>query len=639
MKNQAVSTICSNKNTAATFDQSLESLNSVAWSAIQIAIRRRDLWCVLTYYFIRSARSSVPAAPRLCLSLHATLFRYAFCMKSIYAIFDTRAFSIAKTLLWFCYEYVIAVLIGFAVGCGSGGVQNRAAIVPMRTFSVSEDDSPLYKTESSPRAEPVDAREQKVREAIEAGSESAGRALAGDGRLDELASWVLGHLGTNDQAPPQESIDFATHHFGIPEPTPHFLIFGSSDDNSAAREIEKRIPEAVARQAYTHYGEAIKQQQGFLLVVVVFSWRWFQMSEIPRSVDANKAIRMKGRLSDGYRNPAVVVRKPDGTTIERKEGRGPGFDLSIPIDHSGVYRVELMAEGTLGPTVLANFPIYAGIPIPRQIEVVDNSGQQHPLDRAAFTEQLFGLTNQTRSQAHLKPLRLNVELSDAAQAHCEDMDRNGFIGHQSPRTGGAADRIKKAGIITSTVRENIGRGYSAEEVHAGLIQSPAHRTAILSPDVTDIGIGMVRQEEEQSSAYLVTELFIRVVGRIDVNGAPGDVLDILNRERESRDMKEVDSNENLAKYAQQAADAYFKEQNITEKALTLRVSQKLSKVARDYKQIATLFKLADSLEQVKDVSRLFDPSLTTVGIGVAQGTRNGEMPNSIAIVVVMGWQR
>jgi hypothetical protein len=49
-------------------------LNRVAWSAIQVAIRHRDLWCVLTYDVIRSARSSVPAAPRSCLTLHATLF-------------------------------------------------------------------------------------------------------------------------------------------------------------------------------------------------------------------------------------------------------------------------------------------------------------------------------------------------------------------------------------------------------------------------------------------------------------------------------------------------------------------------------------------------------------------------------------
>jgi hypothetical protein len=53
------------------------ALNRVAWSAIQIAIRRlsrKGCGCVLTYCVIRSARSSVPAAPRSCLTLHATLF-------------------------------------------------------------------------------------------------------------------------------------------------------------------------------------------------------------------------------------------------------------------------------------------------------------------------------------------------------------------------------------------------------------------------------------------------------------------------------------------------------------------------------------------------------------------------------------
>ena len=71
---------------------------------------------------------------------------------------------------------------------------------------------------------------------------------------------------------------------------------------------------------------------------------------------------------------------------------------------------------------------------------------------------------------------------------------NHFTAHISPRTGSPADRVAKAGIAVGRLLENIGSSSSPEEVHLGLMRSPGHRSAILDPDVTHVGIGVASHD-------------------------------------------------------------------------------------------------------------------------------------------------
>jgi uncharacterized protein YkwD len=535
--------------------------------------------------------------------------------------------------------WVIALVISVvATDCG-GVIGGSAATTPMKTYSISALESRSYETDVKARATKTPARDQILSDLIETHTEGEGRRLIGDGRLDELAAWVLDNLTADDRPPPFDALDFATHHLGIPEPTPHLLVIGLPDADSVAHELEKKIPEIMTRYDYTHYGIATNKRAGALFLAVAFSARWFRIAPVPRRIEANASVRLKGTLTEKYRNPIMAVTKPDNTSVQEKGKGGPEFDLSIVADQTGTYRTELLAQGSLGPTVLANFPIYVGVDVPRQITIVDDSGQGPSLDSRSFIDDLFRLINQTREQYGLEPLDRHAQLNEVAEAHCIDMDRNGFVGHQSPQTGKTVDRVKRAGIESSIVLENIGRGYSAQEVHSGLMQSPAHRANVLSRDVTHVGLGVVIQADSGKSAFLATELFIRVVDNIDIESAPDRVLDMINDVRESRGLEQVDDDGKLAEYAQQAAFTYFEQPNLSDKALARRIHKRLGKTASRFRQVATLLKQADSLEQIKDVEQLLDPGVQTVGIGVAQGSRKGEMPNTILIVVIMAWHR
>lgn len=536
------------------------------------------------------------------------------------------------------WHWVIALGVSILIS-GCGGVMGGSAARPMKTYVVSTEGASVYRTDSTNPSDEPTSQVGAIRKRIETIAFNANAPIQPDGRLDALAEWMLENTPSLQQSPPIDAIEFATRHWGIPEPTPRLFLTKVSDIAIAAQNIADSITKILDGESYTHFGIATRNREESTFIAIAFSKRCFQMANVPRRIETKEVLRLKGKLNSGYRNPSMTVTQPDGTSLHKKEGRGPRFDFSIPSEQIGVYRVELLAEGIHGATVLANFPVYVGVPVPHQASVVDNSGQKVSTDRAQFIRELLRLINETRRQHGLKPLKIHAELSEVAQAHCVDMDQNGFIGHHSPTTGDMADRVDRAGIRSPEVRENIGKGNSAEIVHAGLMRSPAHRDNILSPSVTHVGIGVVVQKKLQESQFLVTELFIRVIDNIDIDDAPDEVLDMINDVRAARDLDDVDSDDALAAPAQRAASMYFEQPKMTVQKLASYLQEQLGSTASRFKRVTILPIYVNSLEDAKVDDRLLDPSVRTVGIGVAQGSRKGDMPNTILIVVVMASPR
>ncbi len=105
-------------------------------------------------------------------------------------------------------------------------------------------------------------------------------------------------------------------------------------------------------------------------------------------------------------------------------------------------------------------------------------------------EEVVALTNSYRAQHGLQPLTLNIDLSESAQIHSEDMALSDFFSHTGSNGTRVSDRTKSAGYQSSYVGENIAAGYiTAEEVVRGWMNSPSHRENILNPNYKEVGIG------------------------------------------------------------------------------------------------------------------------------------------------------
>lgn len=105
-------------------------------------------------------------------------------------------------------------------------------------------------------------------------------------------------------------------------------------------------------------------------------------------------------------------------------------------------------------------------------------------------QQVLDIVNRERGQAGLSPLRLQSQLTAAAQEHSNDMARNNFLNHTGSDGSSPFDRIKRHGYNFRRAAENIAVGYSSpEDVMRGWMKSNGHRKNILNSNYRDIGIG------------------------------------------------------------------------------------------------------------------------------------------------------
>jgi uncharacterized protein YkwD len=112
------------------------------------------------------------------------------------------------------------------------------------------------------------------------------------------------------------------------------------------------------------------------------------------------------------------------------------------------------------------------------------------LTQKSVSQEILKLTNAERAKVGLKPLKLQAQLSQAAQQHAVNMVRTGIFEHVIQGIGPAA-RVTATGYRWRAVAENIAYGQtSASRVMQTWIQSPGHKANILGNGYTDLGIGL-----------------------------------------------------------------------------------------------------------------------------------------------------
>ncbi|MDV9193701.1 CAP domain-containing protein, partial [Streptomyces sp. SR27] len=110
---------------------------------------------------------------------------------------------------------------------------------------------------------------------------------------------------------------------------------------------------------------------------------------------------------------------------------------------------------------------------------------------ARYVQEVVALANAERAKAGCGPLRAEIRLRAAAQAHADDMAARDYYEHDSPEGRDAGDRMSGAGYAWSTWGENIHRGpKTPERAMEDWMDSPGHRANILNCSFKDIGVGV-----------------------------------------------------------------------------------------------------------------------------------------------------
>jgi len=140
--------------------------------------------------------------------------------------------------------------------------------------------------------------------------------------------------------------------------------------------------------------------------------------------------------------------------------------------------------------------------------IVPNQIIQVPLRDAALDleQQVVQLINIERKKAGLQPLTSNWELARVARYKSADMRDRNYFAHQSPTYGSPFDMIQAFGLSYRYAGENIAAGQStSKEVVTAWMNSSGHRSNILNPNFTKIGVGLAKGG---AYSYYWTQMFM-----------------------------------------------------------------------------------------------------------------------------------
>lgn len=111
---------------------------------------------------------------------------------------------------------------------------------------------------------------------------------------------------------------------------------------------------------------------------------------------------------------------------------------------------------------------------------------------AAFAAEVIRLVNIQRVNNGIWELTMNQELTNAAQAHSNDLGCNFRMSHDSLDGTTYDQRIFSFGYAGSFVGENVAGPYATPaDVVDAWMNSQAHRDAILNPWFFEVGVGYV----------------------------------------------------------------------------------------------------------------------------------------------------
>jgi uncharacterized YkwD family protein/spore coat assembly protein SafA len=128
-------------------------------------------------------------------------------------------------------------------------------------------------------------------------------------------------------------------------------------------------------------------------------------------------------------------------------------------------------------------------------------------DAKSIEMKVVELVNKVRAQNGLQLLTNNWELERVARYKSADMMQKKYFSHTSPTYGSPFTMMQNFGIRFSAAGENIAMGQrTPEEVMNAWMNSPGHRSNILSPSYTQIGVGFAKSS---SGVCYWTQMFIK----------------------------------------------------------------------------------------------------------------------------------
>lgn len=126
----------------------------------------------------------------------------------------------------------------------------------------------------------------------------------------------------------------------------------------------------------------------------------------------------------------------------------------------------------------------------------------------AVDSPLITYANVSRTDANIRTLTVNSQLTKAAQAKAEDILANQYFDHTRPDGKQPWDFIRESGYNYRYAGENLAIGFTDYiTVHKAWLNSPEHKRNILNERFDEVGIGIARGIYNDKEAVVIVEMF------------------------------------------------------------------------------------------------------------------------------------
>jgi uncharacterized protein YkwD len=455
-----------------------------------------------------------------------------------------------------------------------------------------------------------------------------------DGRLCSVAEALLGWPG--DEEPGEAVRAFLSSHYGLASPAGRVrfetVTSGNDPNASEARDMANKAYEVVGGfgvggAAVPRFGLAFDRAgRKVNRLVIVLQDPSFELAPLPRRLEPGQKVTLSGQLLGRYENPKVAASDVAGKA-STFEGTGKDFRLELACgDKPGFLYVELKAEVTGQPRALSSFKVGCGKDQPATVAA---SATTWPADLRAQEKLALDEINAARQPLGLPAFAWDDQVANVARAVSEKLREVAGTG-QAPQVN-LGTMLSKAGVASPVVLQNPGQGRTAKDLSDRFLASPSHRAALLSPEVTHAGIGLVPfTDAEGRPQVIMTQLFTKQLPAVDVEVTRRDLRAAIAATRAAAGVSTLASDatfeEQAQKYARELADA--------KGSLPPERDEKLvASLSKGYVVKMLVGPSADALEFAKE------KKVTTVGqvlgVGVAQGDHEQLGRNAFYVVVLI----
>jgi uncharacterized protein YkwD len=478
-----------------------------------------------------------------------------------------------------------------------------------------------------------------------------GKKLVADGRLCAVAETLLGWTPPGENAPVPDTLRaFVSQYFGLPGTIQSNRIIAQDLEltNPAPADIAQPMTSPLLNFAESatnpHYGLIVDRyasqstgRAGTGTTTVKYHVRMVMFDDVvvldpplPRALPQGGNATVSGHVEGSYKNLKLQVVDPVGKlTTTPLEGQ----HFSAPIacgDRPGRMLVQIGGEGESGDVRIATLPIECGGQTATQVALV--TAPTGPVDPAQAEKQIAENINQQRTAAGLKALNVNAPLSDIART----MSERQVAG--KPLSGGdLSSMIKEKEISAPSINASGAMAFSADEAAAKLSDNPSDRATQMSPESTDLGIGVAKGNEVGGKpTIMVSVLYVKTLPPADPVAVKAKLYEAIAKKRSDGNLEPLQKDETLEGVAQKYADA----------AAQVPTGQ----VPRDQESdiFAPLYKHAMVVNQlggwmpdeVNAMQFAEQPAIVgknkLVGVGVALGKSDRFGKNSLFVMVLVG---